>query len=45
MVLGLHGHSAIERFFVGSTTEEVMRKASCPVLVVPPPRGETADVP
>lgn len=35
-VMGTFGKAAIERFFVGSTTERVMRKAVCPVLIVPP---------
>lgn len=35
-VLGTYGKTGIERFFVGSTTERVMRKAACPVLIIPP---------
>lgn len=35
-VMGTFGKAAIERFFVGSTTERVMRKALCPVLIIPP---------
>lgn len=37
-VMGTLGKAGIDRFFFGSTTERVMRKASCPVFVVPPPR-------
>jgi hypothetical protein len=29
-----HGHGVIERVFVGSTTQHVVRRTSCPVLVV-----------
>lgn len=35
-VMGTFGKAALERFFVGSTTERVMRKAICPVLIIPP---------
>ncbi|GMT50090.1 MAG: universal stress protein [bacterium] len=34
IVIGTQGHSGIERFFLGSTTEECIRKAPCPVMVV-----------
>jgi len=37
-VMGTFGKAAIERFFVGSTPERVMRKALCPVLIIPPVR-------
>ena len=36
LVLGTHGRTGFERFMVGSVTEKVLRKASCPVLTVPP---------
>lgn len=35
IVLGSHGHGAMFDLFVGSTTSGVLRKARCPVLVVP----------
>jgi nucleotide-binding universal stress UspA family protein len=35
VVLGTHGRSGFERFMLGSVTEKVVRKASCPVLTVP----------
>lgn len=38
VVMGTFGKARIDRFFFGSTTERVLRKASCPVFVVPPPR-------
>ncbi len=34
IVVGVHGHSLLERFMVGSTAERVISQASCPVLVV-----------
>jgi nucleotide-binding universal stress UspA family protein len=34
IVLGVHGHSLLERFIVGSTADRVISRASCPVLVV-----------
>lgn len=36
LVLGTHGRSGVERLFLGSVTEKVVRKAPCPTLVVPP---------
>ena len=38
VVMGSHGHSAMYELLVGSTTEAVVRKAACPVLLVPSPR-------
>ncbi len=35
LVLGSHGHGAVFDLLVGSTTQGVLRKAACPVLVVP----------
>lgn len=40
IVMGTHGRSGFERLFLGSVTEKVLRKASCPVLTVPPRVGE-----
>lgn len=37
IVLGSHGHGAVFDLIVGSTTQGVLRKARCPVLVVPVP--------
>jgi nucleotide-binding universal stress UspA family protein len=34
IVLGAHGHGVIEQLFVGSTAQHVVRRATCPVLVV-----------
>jgi nucleotide-binding universal stress UspA family protein len=36
VVMGTHGRSGFERLMVGSVTERILRKASCPVLSVPP---------
>jgi len=42
LVMGSHGRSGFQRFFLGSVTEKVIRKAACPTLVVPP-RATDAD--
>lgn len=34
IVLGIHGHSLLEQFLVGSTTDRVISRAPCPVLAV-----------
>ena len=36
LVIGTHGRSGFQHLFLGSTTEKVIRKATCPTLVVPP---------
>lgn len=43
IVMGTHGRTGLERFFVGSVAEEVMRQAPCPVVTVrvPMPHGES----
>ena len=40
IVMGTHGRGGLDRFVMGSVTEKVLRKASCPVLTVPPPVSE-----
>lgn len=35
LVLGTHGRSGLDRLLLGSVTEKLLRKASCPVLTVP----------
>jgi nucleotide-binding universal stress UspA family protein len=35
IVLGSHGHGAVYDLILGSTTHGVLRRARCPVLVVP----------
>jgi universal stress protein A len=34
IVIGTHGRSGVERFFLGSVAETVIRRAPCPVLTV-----------
>ena len=36
LVLGTHGRSGFQRFFLGSVTEKLIRRSPCPTLVVPP---------
>ena len=43
LVIGTHGRSGFERLLLGSVTERVLRKATCPVLTVP--RGQADAVP
>jgi len=37
IVLGVRGHGLLDRMFVGSTSDRVIRKAHCPVLAVQAP--------
>jgi nucleotide-binding universal stress UspA family protein len=39
IVVGVHGRNALDRLVFGSTTEHLVRRATCPVLAVPGPRG------
>lgn len=34
IVMGTHGASGLKEFFIGSTTEKVVRNASCPVMAI-----------
>lgn len=36
IVMGAHGHSAIFELLLGSTTQRVLKRARCPVVVIPP---------
>ena len=36
LVLGTHGRSGFQHLVLGSVTEKVMRKVTCPTLIVPP---------
>ncbi|TAN63390.1 universal stress protein [bacterium] len=38
IVIGASGRGGVDKFLFGSTTERVMRKAGCPMLVIPPPK-------
>jgi len=42
LVLGSHGHSRVRRTVLGSVSEECIRKATCPVVVIPVPAPESA---
>ncbi|MDF9827823.1 universal stress protein A [Ereboglobus sp. PH5-5] len=35
IVMGSHGHTAFYDLLIGSTTQTVLRKAACPVVIVP----------
>ena len=35
IVIGSHGHGALYKTLVGSVSEGIIRKAACPVLIVP----------
>lgn len=37
IIMGSHGHTALYDLLVGSTTHQVLRKAKCPVVIVPSP--------
>ena len=43
IVMGTHGRSGFDRFTLGSVTEKVLRKASCPVLTLPPGAAKVAE--
>jgi nucleotide-binding universal stress UspA family protein len=36
IVMGTHGRGGLDRLVLGSVTEKTLRKASCPVLTIPP---------
>jgi nucleotide-binding universal stress UspA family protein len=42
LVLGSHGHSRVRRTVLGSVSEACVRKATCPVVVIPVPVPERA---
>lgn len=41
-VMGTHGYSSVQRFLLGSTTVESLRKATCPVVTVREPHPDAA---
>ena len=43
IVMGTHGRRGLDRLVLGSTTDRVMRKAVCPVLVVSDPSHKVLD--
>ena len=42
IVLGSHGHTAFYDLMVGSTASGVLKRSTCPVVVVPSPKKEKA---
>ena len=44
LVIGSHGLNGVARWLLGSVAEGVVRRATCPVLVVPP-KPDTLSVP
>ena len=44
VVIGTHGRGGVEHLLLGSVAEKVMRKAPCPVMVVPAGTGPGSDV-
>jgi len=42
IVIGSHGHTALYELVVGSTTHAVIKKATCPVVIVPASRNKVA---
>jgi nucleotide-binding universal stress UspA family protein len=45
IVLGTHGATGFEHLVLGSVTEKVVRRATCPVLTVPPRARATSKLP
>jgi nucleotide-binding universal stress UspA family protein len=45
IVIGTHGHGGFERLVLGSVTEKLLRKATCPVMTVPPRAHTTSQLP
>lgn len=45
VVMGTHGLGGFDRLLLGSVTEKVLRKATCPVLTVPPTTAAAPKVP
>jgi nucleotide-binding universal stress UspA family protein len=44
LVIGSRGHTTVHDVFVGSTSQRVIRHASCPVVVLPDPRHAEHEV-
>lgn len=45
IVMGSHGHGALYGLLVGSTAGGILKKATCPVMIVPPAERPHAAVP
>ena len=45
IVMGTHGRGGFQQLVLGSITEKVLRRATCPVLTVPPGADAAPSVP
>jgi universal stress protein A len=45
IVVGTHGRTGVGRLLMGSTAEQIVRQAPCPVLTLKMPMAETVTVP
>ena len=45
IVMGTHGANGFQRLLLGSTTEKILRTATCPVMTVPPRAHVTSRLP
>src|SRR5262249_52219519 len=45
IVMGTHGRTGLRRLLMGSVAEEVVRRASCPVLTMTTPFPQVAEAP
>ena len=43
IVVGSHGHGALFKLLMGSVCEGLLKKASCPILVIPSHKGKSKD--
>lgn len=43
LVLGSHGHSRVRHTVLGSVSEDTIRRAACPVVVIPVPAPDRTD--
>ncbi|MGJ3243345.1 MAG: universal stress protein [Opitutales bacterium] len=42
IVMGSHGHGSLYHLVMGSETEGILKKAACPVVIVPPAKAKAA---
>jgi len=42
IVMGSHGHNTFHHLLVGSTTQGILKRAECPIVIVPARRSESA---
>ena len=43
IIVGSHGHGAVFKLLMGSVCEELIKKASCPILVIPSHKDKKAE--